>query len=143
MSRKISIKTRLILIDKGNILLIKQTKPNGGKFTFIGGHIEKEEFAKASLIREACEEAGITIHPKELQLAHVLHKKDAQNTRIILYFKTENWDGDPKNLEPKKFEKVKWHKLDNLPKTLSRTARHVLKMYRNGYKYSELERVVG
>jgi len=143
MSKKISIKTRLILIDKGSILLIKQTKPNGGKFTFVGGRIEKEEFAKASLVRESMEEAGIKLEAKDLHLAHVLHKKDAQNMRIILYFKTEKWEGDPKNLEPLKFQKVKWHKLDSLPKTLSRTARHVLKMYRNGYMYSELERVVG
>lgn len=142
MSKKISIKTRLILIDKGSILLIKQTKPNGGKFTFVGGRIEKEEFAKASLVREAKEEAGIEIDAKNLQLAHVLHKKDSQNMRIILYFKTEKWEGDPQNLEPEKFKKVKWHKLDALPKGLSRTARHVLKMYRTGYMYSELERVV-
>jgi len=141
MGKKISIKTRLILIDKGNILLIKQTKPNGGKFTFVGGRVEKEEFAKASLVREATEEARIKINPKDLQLVHVLHKKDTQNMRIILYFKTEKWEGEPLNQEPEKFQKVKWHKLDSLPKTLSRTARHVLKMYRTGYLYSELERV--
>lgn len=122
-------------------MLIKQTKPNGGKFTFVGGRIEKEEFAKASLVRETNEEAGIKIEAKDLQLAHVLHKKDAQNMRIILYFKTEVWEGDPISLEPQKFKKVKWQKLDNLPKTLSRTARHVIKMYRNGHMYSELERI--
>ena len=142
MSKKISIKTRLILIDKGSILLIKQTKPNGGKFTFVGGRIEKEEFAKASLMRESMEEAGIKLEAKDLILTHVLHKKDAQNMRIILYFKAEKWEGDPTNLEPQKFKKVKWQKLDNLPKTLSRTARHVIKMYRKGYMYSELERMV-
>ncbi len=129
------------MIDKGSILLIKQIKSNGGKFTFVGGRIEKEEFAKASLVREAKEEAGIKIEPKDLQLAHVLHKKDAQSMRIILYFKTEEWEGDPTNLEPQKFKKVKWHKLDALPKGLSRTARHVIKMFRSGYMYSELERV--
>ena len=141
-NKKISIKTRLLLIDKGSVLLIKQTKPNGGKFTFVGGNIEKKEFAKASLIREAMEEAAIKLEAKDLQLAHVLHKKDAQNMRIILYFKTEKWEGAPKNLEPQKFKKVKWHKLDALPKQLSRTARHVLKMYRTGYMYSELQREV-
>ena len=140
MGKKISIKTRLLLHDKSRILLVKQTKKNGGKFTFIGGHCEKNEFAKATLVREAKEEMDITMDPRNLQLVHVLHKKDTQSMRIILYFKALEWGGTPRSLEPEKFEKVDWYNFENLPKGLSRTARHVLKHYRNGNMYSELEK---
>lgn len=140
MSKKIIIKTRLLLFDKGQVLLLQQTESNGGKFTFIGGQIEKGEFAKASLIREAKEEANIEVESKDLRLAHVLHKKDENGMRVIFYFRTEIWKGEPTNNEPHKFKSVSWHRLDNLPKSLSGTARHVLKMVKLGSSYSEFEK---
>ena len=87
LSRKIEIKSismsgfrmrfkvRLILYHKGKILLIKQTKPNGGNYTLVGGNIEHMEFAKETLIRESYEEAGIILKTKDLQLVHVLQKR--------------------------------------------------------------------
>lgn len=140
MSKKIIIKTRLLLFDKSQVLLLKQTEENGGKYTFVGGKIENKEFAKASLIREAEEEAGLEIDHKDLRLIHVLHKKDENGMRIILYFKAENRDNEPINREPHKFKSLTWHKLDSLPKSLSGTARHVLKMVRIGSLYSEFEK---
>lgn len=140
MSKKIIIKTRLLLFDKEQVLLLRQTKPNGGKYTFIGGQIEKEEFAKASLIRETLEETNVEIDSKDLRLAHVLHKRDQNGMRVILYFRTEIWQGEPTNNEPHKFRSVSWHRLDNLPKSLSGTARHVLKMVKIGSTYSEFDK---
>lgn len=136
MSKQI-IKTRLILYDKGRILLLKRQKALGGTYTFVGGTVKKEEFAKASLVREAFEESGIILEEKDLQLAHVLHKIDGKSTRVILYFKSAKWKGEPESKEPHKFKKVGWHKIGSLPKNLSGTARHVLKMYRKGNSYSE------
>lgn len=135
--KKISIKTRLILYDKGKILLLKQTKPNGGKFTFVGGTIGKQEFAKDALVREAYEEAGILLKKEDLQLVHVLHKHMLDEQRIILYFKSANWGGEVRSREPFKFKEAQWFSLDNLPKNITGSIRQVLKMYRNGKLYSE------
>lgn len=135
--QKILLKTRLILYDKGNILLLKQKQLNGGQYTFVGGTIESHEFAKQALVREAFEEAGIIVQSENLRLAHVLHKKDKSGPRIILYFKTAIWEGEPRNKEPQKFKEAAWFPLEELPKELSGTARHVLKMYRKGEMYSE------
>lgn len=134
---KITLKTRLILYHRGTIMLLKQTKPNGGRYTFVGGTIESSEFARQTLVREAFEEAGLVLQPEDLRLAHVLHKKDRNGTRIILYFKTIKWEGQLRNREPHKFKEAAWFPLENLPKNLSGTARHVLKMYRKGEMYSE------
>lgn len=136
MSKQI-IKTRLILYDKGKILLLKRQKALGGNYTFVGGTVNREEFAKASLVREAMEEANIELNEKDLQLAHVLHKIDGKSTRVILYFKSAKWKGEPESKELHKFKSVAWHKIGALPKSLSGTARHVLKMYRKGNFYSE------
>lgn len=133
----ITLKARLILYNKGKILLLKQTAPNGGNYTLVGGTIEQKEFAIECLIRESKEEAGIILKQENLQLAHILHKRRPHESRITLYFKAKKWEGQLKSLEPKKFEAVKWFKLNNLPENLTGTVNHVLKQYRKGKMYSE------
>lgn len=135
---KISLKVRLILYNKGKILLLKQTKPNGGNFTLVGGTIELEEQAKQSLIRESYEEAGIILKPEHLQLVHVLQKLKKNEQRITLYFKANNWKGDIYPKESHKFNGAEWFHLDKLPNRLTGTVKHVLTAYRKGHFYSYL-----
>lgn len=136
----INIKVRLILYDRGSILLLRQKKAQGGNFTLVGGGIDSKESAKEALIREAGEEAGLIIQPKDLQLAHVLHKLTKNGSqRVTLYFKAFKWSGKLKTGEPEKFKGVAWFSLDHLPANLTDTVRHVLKKYRKGELYSEFK----
>ncbi|MBI5914957.1 MAG: NUDIX domain-containing protein [Bacteroidetes bacterium] len=133
-----NLKVRLILYNKGSILLLRQKKNLGGNFTLVGGTIESTEYALEALIREAGEEAGLMLKPKDLQLVHVLHKCTNNNGhRITLYFKASKWDGKITTGEPNKFKGVAWFSLESLPPNLSETVRHVLKEYREGRMYSE------
>ena len=136
----IQLKVRLILYNKGKILLLRQKKGQGGNYTLVGGTIEKTEFAKEALVREAFEEAGLILKGEDLQLVHVLHKRPRQKRqRITLYFKAAKWSGKIKTGEPQKFMGVAWFQLDNLPANLSQTVAHVLGQYRKGYFYSEFK----
>jgi 8-oxo-dGTP diphosphatase len=135
---KILLKARLIVEDQGKILLLKQTKGQGGKYTLVGGTVEDNEFAKKALIRESFEESGIVIEKQDIHLVHTLHKKKNNATRIVLYFKASKWEGELRLGEPNKFKKVAWHPIDSLPKSMSDTVRHVLKHYRRGSRYSEM-----
>lgn len=137
MTNSVSLKARLILFDKGRILLLKQTKPNGGNYTLVGGNVEHREFAKAALIRESKEEAGITLKESDLQLVHVLHKQIGNVQRIVLYFKAYRWSGKLEAREEHKFKSVKWFPLDDLPKNMTATVKQALKAYRVGSFYSE------
>jgi len=137
---KILLKARLIVEDHGKILLLKQTIQNGGKFTLIGGTVEDYEFARKALIRESFEESGVVVDAEDLQLVHTLHKKKDEITRIVLYFKAIKWVGKIKSGEPKKFIKVDWYSIDDLPKGMSATVRHALKHYRRGSRYSEMSK---
>ena len=139
-SFKVTLKARLLLYDRGRILLLRQTKPNGGNYTLPGGTIEREEFAKACLIRESKEEAAITLQAQDLSLVHVLHKRTRKEHRVVLYFKAYRYEGRLKALETEKFKKVEWFELDNLPRNLTATVRHVLKAYRRGQLYSEMSK---
>ena len=49
---------RLIVEENGQMLFLRQTKRNGGRYTLIGGNVEEHEFAREALSREALEEAG-------------------------------------------------------------------------------------
>ena len=133
----INLKVRLILYDRGRILLLRQTKPNGGNYTLVGGKVETGESARSCLIRESREEAGIKLKEKELVLVHVLHKVKKNKQRMVLYFKAYRWEGKLKAREPHKFKGVDWFYLDKLPKNLTETVRHVLEEYRRGNLYSE------
>ncbi len=135
---KISIKARLILYNKGKILLLKQTKPNGGNYSLVGGTIEFEEYAKEALIRESFEEAGIILKAKDLTLVHVLQKNKKNEQRIILYFKAKKWNGDIKTREPHKFIDAIWFHLDNLPDNITPTVQQALRKYRKGIMYSTI-----
>jgi len=137
-NRKISLKARLILYHKGKILLLKQTKPNGGNYTLVGGTVENHEYARQSLIRESYEEAGILLREKDLKLVHVLHKSKGGNHRVVLYFKAYRWEGELKARETHKFKEAQWFDLERLPRNLTATIRHVLLEYRKGILYSEL-----
>jgi ADP-ribose pyrophosphatase YjhB (NUDIX family) len=134
----INVKARLILYHKGQILLLKQTKPNGGNYTLVGGNVELRESARQSVIRESFEEAGILLKPEDLHLVHVLHKIKNQQQRIVMYFKAYYWEGELKAKETHKFKEAEWFYLDKLPNNLTQTVRHVLDEYREGNFYSEV-----
>ena len=136
----VSLKARLILEDRGRILLLKQTKPNGGKYSLIGGTIERQEYAAETLIRESYEEAGVELTRADLTLVHVLHKRYKKSHRIVLYFRAHHYEGEPESKERKKFENVEWHPYGELPENLTETVRSVLQSYGRGRLYSELEK---
>ena len=131
-----TLKARLILYNRGKILLLRQQKKNGGNYSLVGGTIEDDETAKECLIRESLEEAGIVLKLEDLQLAHVLHKQAKKGQRVTFYFKASRWEGNLRSREPEKFKGVEWFHLYNLPKNLTGTVRHVLKQYRKGKVYS-------
>ncbi|MEM8584048.1 MAG: NUDIX domain-containing protein [Bacteroidota bacterium] len=135
---QVKLKARLVLIQEGEILLLKQTKPNGGNYTLPGGTIEEEEFARDALIREAREEVGIHLHKEDLKLAFVAHKKSGTKHRIVFYFQTNIYSGRPQSREHDKFSKFVWSDLQDLPEKLTPTVRKVIRRLRAGKQYTEL-----
>ncbi|MET9834024.1 NUDIX domain-containing protein [Streptomyces sp. NPDC006385] len=74
----------------------------------MAGHCEREA-AIDCLVREAKEEAGLTIAPEDVDLVHTVHHVDSPNVRprIALVFQARSWTGDPEVLEPDRC--VEWH----------------------------------
>ncbi len=129
---------KLFLQDKGKWLFLAQTTQNGGKYSLVGGKIESEEVATAALIRESAEEAGILLDTKNLSLAFVMFQLKDKNRRIVtLYFKADKWKGDLESKEPKKFKRVNWFAVEDLPKNISDNTKLALKSYLKGITFAE------
>ncbi len=135
--------TRLVLEEEGNLLFLRQTPKNGGRFSLPGGNVEESEFAREALCREAEEEIGIKLTPDRLTLAHVLHrrKRDTGEIFIVFYFKAIKYKGEPVSQEPHKFDHVVWVPAADLPENLSKHTRKVLDRISRGVMYSELPKV--
>ena len=80
MSRKDRFKlipaVYLLLRDKDRVLLLRRanTGYQDGTYSLIAGHLDGDELGTGGVIREAKEEAGITVLAKNLKLVHTAHR---------------------------------------------------------------------
>jgi len=75
------------------------------------------------------EECGVKIQNIKFQaISNVTEYQPYHNINIML---TADWkSGEPKNLEPEKFESWDWYDLDNLPKPLWKNCELALESYK-------------
>ena len=66
----------LTLFKDNKILLLKRfnTGYEDGNYSMIAGHVDPNETFTQCIIREAEEEAGILLKPKDLKVVHVMHR---------------------------------------------------------------------
>lgn len=134
---KLTIVVRMFLQKEGKVLLLKQTVRNGGKYTMVGGKIDRNEMAVTALIRESYEEVGVSIQEKHLKLVHVVNRAKLSSNELILVFRAKKWTGVPASMEKEKFAKVGWFDPIDLPKETLAFYKHVLKHYAKRKYYSE------
>ncbi|MFE9023785.1 NUDIX domain-containing protein [Streptomyces sp. NPDC007808] len=110
----------------------------GGRWHFLAGHGEQES-AIACLVREAYEEAGLLIHPRDAELVHVVHLCDAPGSRprLQLVFRVRRWAGDPVIREPDKCLTWRWWNPDALPEPIVAYTRTAVQRLREGHLYTE------
>jgi ADP-ribose pyrophosphatase YjhB (NUDIX family) len=128
----------LLLFKEGRVLLLRRqnTGYEDGNYSVIAGHVEPNETARAGMVREAKEEAGITVRPGELRLCHVVHRK-AEKERVSFFFQAENWQGEPSNKEPHKCSELAWFNISSLPTNMVAYVRQAIEFTLVGELYSE------
>lgn len=129
----------ILLMRDSEILLLRRynTGYEDGKFSLVAGHLDGNESAKATVIREAREEAGIEIAASDIQPVGVMHRQ-SEAERIDFFFAVTVWEGIIKNCEPHKCSELSWFALDNLPVDIIPYVRVAIENYRNGVWYSEV-----
>lgn len=138
MSRfKCPVAVHLFLIREEQILLLRRfnTGYEDGNYSVIAGHIDGGETYLEAMMREAKEEAGITIHPAHLRPVQVMHRNSVQE-RIDYFFTADNWDGEIQNTEPHKCDDLSWYALDQLPDNMVPYVKAAIQHYKNNEAFS-------
>ena len=136
---KACVSSYLFLEQDGKILLYlrQNTGYADGYYSLVAGHLDGNETATQAMIREAKEEANITIAPEDLQVVHIMHRvSDREN--IDIFFTCKKWDGEIKNLEPHKCGELCFANKSNLPEKTLEYIKIALKKANSGIFYSEL-----
>lgn len=128
----------LLLIKDNNILLARRcnTGYEDGKYSVPAGHLEAHETIRQCCAREVKEEINLDIDPHELDLVHVMHRKQ-EDERIDYFFVPKHWHGEIINNEPEKCDDLQWFPLDKLPKNIIPYIKTAIKHAQNKVIYSE------
>lgn len=130
----------LILKQENKILLIRRfnTGYEDGNYSMISGHLEPGEKFSEAIVREAQEEAGITIDPKNLKIVHIMHRKKQNGVEIMdVFFMAEKWSGVLENKEPHKCDDFAWFDIDHLPENLIHCLKIMLEDVKKNIFFSE------
>lgn len=129
-----------LMLLKGNQILMHERKNSGymdGMLSLVAGHVEDGESYMQAMVREAREEAGIEIDPKDLGMKVVLHRK-TDRQQIGLYFICTKWKGEVTVMEPEKCGGLTWVDMAELPENTIPYIRRAVEMYQKGIIYDEL-----
>jgi len=139
---KITVAVNLVLRKDGKILLLKRvnTGHQDGMYSLVAGHIEGNELMTVAVAREAKEEIGIIIKPRDLTFVHLTHRLAENSTQeeyVDMFFEASKWQGEVVNSEPNKCSELMWCMPNDLPPLMQPFIQVVLENISNSSYYSE------
>ena len=131
----------------GEILMLQRANTGymDGQYSFVAGHIEFGEPVIEAMIREAFEEAGITLTEADLRFAHVCHRKsDDDLIYYDFFFRASTWRGEVTNTEPDRCSDLSWFAKNALPQKAIPYIRGIIDLvYTQEESFSEYNWVSG
>lgn len=115
---RVIAEAHLVAWDGNRVLLTRRcnTSYGNGHWHLPSGHLEAGESITATLVREAEEELGITLHEDTVEFVHVMHRDD--DVGRMGFFFTAGWEGTPAIMEPHKCDGLGWFPIDRLPEPM-------------------------
>lgn len=131
-----------VLIRKDNkvaFVLRSNTGWMNGYYGLPSGKVEKQESFTEAAVREALEEIGVKVGPKDLRFVHVMHRvnKGEGTEWVDVCFEAIKWDGEPHNAEPHVHGELAWLEPGNLPKNVVPSVRYLIEQIEAGELFSE------
>lgn len=131
----------VILRKEGKIAFVLRSNTlwMNGYYGLPSGKTEKHESSSAGAVREALEEAGVTIKSEDLRFVHAMHRhaQDNDNDWIDIYFEVLNYEGEPYNAEPHMHSELTWLDPNNLPDNVIPSTALAIKNIQAGEMYTE------
>jgi len=128
-----------IMILKDNKVLLgkRHSDPNKadselhgeGSWTMPGGKLHFGENLEEAAQREVFEETGAEINQENLKLVSVTNDVVKDAHFVTIGFLYENFEGEPKVMEPDEIIEWKWFELDNLPNPIFFPSEKILKNF--------------
>lgn len=105
----------VVIIKDQKVLLGYQTRSYEEPcWAFPGGKVDDEETINQAVIREVKEECGLEV--SEIEFITFFEDIFQDTTHVIsLVVKVNNFQGQPKVLEPEKCQKWEWFDVDDIP----------------------------
>lgn len=106
----------MFFVQNDKILLLRRynTGYEDGNYSVVAGHLDGGETVKQAAVREAKEEAGVSLQEDDVEIVGVMHRK-AGDERIDFFALIKNWKGEIQNLEPHKCDDLRFFSLNELP----------------------------
>ncbi|WP_105614627.1 NUDIX hydrolase [Vallitalea okinawensis] len=133
------VAVHLFLMKEDEVLLLRRynTGYEDGNYSVVAGHVDGNEDFITAMIREAKEEAGITIERQNMIPVQVMHRKKDHEERIDYFLVANQWQGDIVNMEPNKCDELKWFNVKDLPKNIIPYIKWGLDNYQQGVQFSQ------
>ncbi len=128
----------VFFLREDQVLLLRRfnTGYEDGNYSVVAGHLNGGETVIEAAIREAKEEAGVAIRPKDLRVVGVMHRK-SNDERIDFFVAARAWSGEPSNREPDRCDRIAWFPIRSLPENTIPYVSRALENYRNGVWFDE------
>jgi len=107
------------------------------------GKVEIAETFRLAAVREAKEEVGVDIDPKDLKYLLTMQRNSGSQEDgsilewVDMYFEATKWNGELINAEPHMHRKLEWLDLKNLPENVIPPVKAALEMIEAGQTYGE------
>lgn len=128
-----------VLIEKDGKILLSLRQNTGwadNMMTIPGGHTEEGETVVQAAIREAKEELGLDLQPKDLTYL-CTENKLTQRPYVSVIFIAKT-DQTPNNTEPEKCKELVWADPNDLPENVTENFKQIIeKAYLGNEKYLE------
>ena len=120
-----------ILLGRRNADPVKASSELGGQATWTmpGGKIDFGEKIADAARRELSEETGLAA--KTLRIASIGNEIKDNAHFVTVGFVCEDFEGEPKIMEPEEIEEWKWFQIDSLPENIFPPSRKLLQNYIN------------
>ena len=132
------VAVHLFFLKDNKILLLRRfnTGYEDGNYSIVAGHVDAGETVTQAAVREAQEEAGVMLQPKNLQVVHIMNRK-SNDERVDFFVVVMAWEGEIQNREPEKCDDLSWFSLEALPANMIPYVRFAIENYQRGILYSE------